>query len=84
MLKPVYVTHGVVLILLPMSVFAFLIIVVLKLICVFFTDGRRRGLNGSKPYGAFDDDVEETEEVASVYFKIMEKIKFTIVEKEGF
>lgn len=76
-MKGKYVVHGVILILLPTSVFAFICIVLLKLLCFFFTDPRRKqSREAVKAYGEFNDEDGVDEEVVSVYFKIMEKVVY--------
>lgn len=85
-LKDIYVVHGILLILVPASVFLFLLIVLVKLICFILVDRKKarsnstdRVFNGEKAYGQFDDeseDIEAIEAVVSVYFKIMDKVTF--------
>jgi len=56
-LKDVYVVHGILLILVPTSVFIFLLIVLIKLICFILVDRKKsrsnseRGFNNEKAYG---------------------------------
>ena len=65
-------------ILVPVSVFLFLIIVLIKVLCFFLADQKqRREKNSMRNYGQFNDDQtegDETEAVVGVYFKIMEKV----------
>ena len=80
-----YMVHAVLLIMIPASVFVFLLIVFVKLICFLLADRKKtRSLatfqhsHGEKPYGQFEDenseDVEAVEAVVSVYFKIMDRV----------
>ena len=51
-LKDKYIAHGVVLILVPLSVFLFLFIVLIKVLCFFIADPKhRRGRGESRSYG---------------------------------
>jgi len=88
-----YLAHGVIMILIPWSIFLFLIILLVKIICFFFAErkqrgapnfGRRQGRMGS--YGQFNEDDEvldpETEAVIGVYFRIMDKVLFRTVTLE--
>ena len=51
-LKDKYIAHGVVLILVPLSVFLFLFIVLVKVLCFFIADPKhRRGRGESRSYG---------------------------------
>ena len=77
--------HGVIMILLPTSIFLFLIIVLVKVICFFYVGSKkrskinRRNREGkSSNYGEFNDEEldKETETVIGVYLKIMEKFTF--------
>ena len=53
-LKDKYIAHGVVLILVPLSVFLFLFIVLVKVLCFFIADPKhRRGRGESRSYGQF-------------------------------
>ena len=53
-LKDKYIAHGVVLILVPISVFMFLFIVLIKVLCFFIVDPKhRRGRGESRNYGQF-------------------------------
>ena len=67
-------------ILVPVSVFLFLIIVLIKVLCFFLADQKqRREKNSMRNYGQFNDDQtegDETEAVVGVYFKIMEKVTY--------
>ena len=85
-LQDEYIVHGILLILVPASVFVFLLIVLVKLICFILADRKKarstssdKQINADKSYGQFDDeseDVEAVEAVVSVYFKIMDKVTF--------
>ena len=86
-LKEEYVVHGILLILVPTSVFIFLLIVLIKLLCFILVDRKKSrhhvnnngSFNAEKPYGQFEDDsedIEAVEAVVSVYFKIMDKVTF--------
>ena len=77
-----YYIHGIIMILLPLSIFLFLLIIVIKLVCFLLADnnGVLRGdlRRGSKRYGQFDDDVgenelEDNEAVISHYLKIIQR-----------
>jgi len=78
MLKDYYILHGIILILLPASVFVFLVIVLVKLLFFVLVDkkkGKNSGVGANGNYGQFDDDSEDleaVEAVVSVYFKIMD------------
>lgn len=80
-----YMVHAVLLIMVPASVFVFLLIVLVKLICFILADRKKaRGSGlvtaGDRAYGQFEDenseDVEAIEAVVSVYFKIMDKVTY--------
>ena len=82
-LRDDYLAHGIILILIPWSIFFFLIIVFVKVIFFFFAESKKRTLNnnrttGRSNYGQFNDDEldAETESVISVYFNIMERVKY--------
>lgn len=85
-MKDEYVAHGVVLILVPLSVFLFLIIVLVKVLCFFLADQKqRRWRQNERNYGHFSDDAtegDETEAVVGVYFKIMEKVIYRTVKTD--
>lgn len=78
--------HGILLILVPTSVFIFLLIVLIKLLCFILVDRKKarhhvnsNSFNAEKPYGQFEDDsedIEAIEAVVSVYFKIMDRVTF--------
>ena len=78
--------HGIVLILIPVSIFLFTFIVLVKVICFFFAESKKRSANVSRSahrtsYGKFNDDEldAETEAVIGVYFKVMERVKYRAV-----
>lgn len=85
-LKDPYVVHGIILIVVPASVFIFLAIVFVKLVLVVFADKKRKSYYmrenpqySDKPYGEFTDepeDAEAAEQVISVYFKIMDQVTY--------
>lgn len=76
-------------ILIPWSIFCFLLIVLVKVICFFFAESKKRSQNvarasgngGRNSYGKFNDDEldNETEAVIGVYFKIMDRVKYRTV-----
>jgi len=64
-------------ILVPVSVFLFLIIVLIKVLCFFLADQKQKRQKNDRNYGQFTDDQtdgDETEAVVGVYFKIMDKV----------
>ena len=79
-----YLAHGAIMILIPWSIFFFLIIVLVKVICFFWVEHKKRDHSlanrneARKAYGSFNDDEvdHETEAVIGVYFRIMERVKF--------
>ena len=80
-LKDDYLAHGIIMILIPWSIMCFLIIVLVKVICFFFVDHKKKLDNSRRRsnYGEFNDDEpldQETEAVISVYLKIMDKVKY--------
>jgi hypothetical protein len=81
-LKDNYILHGIILILLPASVFIFLVIVLVKLLFFVLVDkkkGKNSGVGANGNYGQFDDDSEDleaVEAVVSVYFKIMDQVVY--------
>lgn len=83
-LKDEYVVHGILLILVPTSVFIFLVIVMIKLLCFILVERKKSrhssaSINAEKPYGQFEDDSEDleaVEAVVSVYFKIMDRVVY--------
>ena len=81
-LKDEYLAHGIIMILIPWSIFFFLVIVLVKFLCFFFTDGRRRGSRYNRRRMSYGEFVEEeksdtdTDAVVSVYLNSMEKVKF--------
>lgn len=91
-LKDNYIAHGVIMILIPWSIFFFLIIVLVKVICFFWAEHKKRDqqlVRNSEirsRYGKFNDDEQvdhETEAVIGVYFKIMERVRYRSVNESG-
>ena len=78
-------------ILIPWSIFLFVFIVLIKVICFFLAEHKKRGAHMARNneirnrYGKFnDDEVDEgTEAVIGHYFKIMERVKFRTVASES-
>ena len=51
MLRENYMTHGIAMILIPWSIFCFLIIVLIKVVCFFFAEHKKRGTSGIRGNG---------------------------------
>ena len=85
-LKDGYIAHGVIMILIPWSIFFFLIIVLVKVICFFWHEHKKRDTQMMRNaeirnrYGNFKDEEQqvdhETEAVIGVYFKIMDRVRY--------
>ena len=85
-LRDDYFVIAFILVSIPVIVFTFLVLVLLKLLCFYLAGDKRRntvsldGGTGSRGYGEFDDEDEqdpsEAEAVVSVYFKIMDKVTY--------
>ena len=84
-LKDGYIAHGVIMILIPWSIFFFLIIVLVKVICFFWHEHKKRDTQMLRNaeirnrYGNFKDEEQvdhETEAVIGVYFKIMDRVRY--------
>ena len=74
-------------ILIPWSIFFFVFIVLIKVICFFVVEHKKRDAHTARNheirsrYGRFNDDegAEDAEAVIGVYFKIMDRVKFRTV-----
>ena len=91
-LKDHYIAHGVIMILIPWSIFFFLIIVLVKVICFFYAEHKKRDNQMMRNaeirnrYGNFKDEEQidhETEAVIGVYFKIMDRVKYRSIASDA-
>lgn len=81
--------HGIVMILIPWSIFFFLLIVLVKVICFFYAEskkrGQRRAVSRPNSYGQFNEEEsleQDAEAVIGIYFKIMERVNYRTVTQE--
>ena len=79
-------------ILIPWSIFFFLIIVLVKVICFFWAEHKKRDTQMIRNaeirnrYGNFKDEESldnETEAVIGVYFKIMDRVRYRSMSESG-
>ena len=78
-------------ILIPWSIFLFVFIVLIKVICFFLAEHKKRDQHMARNneirnrYGKFNEDEvdEDTEAVIGVYFKIMDRVKFRTVTADA-
>ena len=93
-LKDEYLAHGIILILLPWSIFLFLGILLVKVLCFFFVENQR-GVEGSfsrlraASYGIFNEeddningiDTETVDEVTTGFIKGMQRVIYEASEE---
>ena len=78
-------------ILIPWSIFLFVFIVLIKVICFFLAEHKKRDAHMARNneirnrYGKFNEDEvdEDTKAVIGVYFKIMDRVKFRTVTNDA-
>ena len=78
-------------ILIPWSILLFVFIVLIKVICFFLAEHKKRGENQARNneirnrYGKFNEDEEneDAEAVIGIYFKIMDRVKFRTVSQDN-
>ena len=78
-------------ILIPWSILLFVFIVLIKVICFFLAEHKKRGQHMERNneirnrYGKFneDEDNEDAEAVIGIYFKIMDRVKFRTVSQDN-
>lgn len=75
-LKTEYAIEATILAFVPVSIFVFLVIVVLKIICFYFAEQSFRNKKKKRTFNAFDNEEEEDpaeiEAVVSIYYRAME------------
>jgi len=82
-LKREYVIEATILAFVPVSIFVFLLIVVLKIICFYFAEQSYRNKKKKQAFSKFqneedEEDPAEIEAVVSIYYRAMEQVKFKI------
>ena len=81
-LKREYVIEATILAFVPVSIFVFLVIVVLKIICFYFAEQSYRNKKKKQAFNKFqnedEEDPAEIEAVVSIYYRAMEQVKYKI------
>ena len=81
-LKREYAIEATILAFVPVSIFVFLVIVVLKIICFYFAEQSYRNKKKKQAFSKLqiedEEDPAEIEAVVSIYYRAMEQVKYKI------